>query len=170
MRQIASKLPRYLYHATSILNLEKILTQKILIPIGKRINGYDEDTISLSDMLTDYTPFYGDIVIEFKANNLFKKNEIYPYVYEIDESNPEFYDMPFWESEWRAKDVRFDYSDINKIYLINTPILLSAISLLKEKRIKFEIIDEKNLPSFPESYLIKRYKERMKIKKEMEGS
>lgn len=163
------KIPKYLYHATSIVNLDKILTQKVLAPLGKRINGYDEDTISLSDILSDYTPFYGDVIIEFKAKNLFKKNRIYPYEYEVDESDPEFFDMPFWEAEWRAKNIKFDYSDINKIYFVNPPILLSSIRILQNKKTKFEIIDEKRLPSFSENYLIEKYKERMKMKKSMEA-
>jgi len=162
------KLPKYLYHATSVVNLENILTHKILAPIGKRINGYDEDTISLSDILTDYTQFYGDVVIEFKTNNIFKKNDVYPYEYGIDEDNPEFYDMPFWEAEWRARSIKFDYSYINKIYFVNCPIPLSMIRILSDKQIKFEIIEEKNLPSFSESLLIEKYRERMEIKKEME--
>ncbi|MGC8979666.1 hypothetical protein [Caldisericum sp.] len=163
MRQKKNKLPKYLYHATSFVNLGEILEQKILAPVEKRINGYDEDSISLSDMLTDYTPFYGDVVIEFRTINLFKKNEIYPFDYGIDESYPEFYDMPFWEAEWRAKSVKFDYHDINKIYFINQPVLISPIRILQEKKIKFEIISEKDLRSFSDAYYIKKYGERLKI-------
>jgi hypothetical protein len=154
--------PEYLYQATNRINLESIIEKKLLVPIGKRINGYDENTISLSDILTDYTPFYGDVVLEFKADNLFKKNKIYPRRYEINENGPEFLEMPFWEAEWRAKMVKFSYSDINMVYFLAEP-LLSNIGLLRDKNISFGIIYEKKLPSYPEIYLIERYREQIKM-------
>lgn len=157
-------IPEYLYHATRQLNLESILVKKCLAPIGKRINGYDEDTISLSDILTDYVIHYGDAVIKFRAQELFEKNKIYPYNYGINENDPEFYNMPFWESEWRAKGIRFDYSEIDKIYLISHP-LLTTIKVLKDKNIMFKVISPSNLPSYSEKFLVKKYKERIKIAK-----
>ena len=43
-------IPKYLYHATSVDNFSDIIKDKILIPKGKRINGLDEDTVSLFDI------------------------------------------------------------------------------------------------------------------------
>jgi hypothetical protein len=150
------------YHVTSIGNLITILKEKVLIPKGERINGYDEDTISFSDILNDYATFYGNAIIEFVAKQLIRKNEIYPYKYDVDENSKDFYDMPFWETEWRGKQVKFDYNDINKIYFLDVP-LLSISKLLHENGVKFKIISEKDLPSFSESYFMEKYRERMKI-------
>ena len=151
---------KYLYHTTSVRNLIAILKEKRLYPKGERINGYDEETISFSDILSDYTVFYGDVIIEFIAESLFKKNNIYPYKYEVNENSKDFYDMPFWEAEWRAKEVSFDYNDINQICFL-TPPLLTLSEFLKENNIKYKQIEEKDLPSFPEEFFIKRYKERV---------
>ncbi len=158
------KYPEYLYHTTSIRNFITILKEKRLCPKGGRINGYDEETISFSDILSDYTAFYGDCIIEFIAESLCKKNNIYPYKYEVDENSKDFYDMPFWEAEWRTKEVSFDYNDINQIYFL-TPPLLTLSEFLKEKNIKYKQIEERDLPSFPEEFFIKRYKERLKGRK-----
>jgi len=154
-------LPKYLYHATSQINLISLLEKKFLAPIGKRINGYDEDTVSMCDILSDYVPFYGDCVIEFKADSLFKRNKIYPYKYDIDESNPEFYDLPFWEAEWRAQKVQFIYFDISRIYFLAPP-LLKIVRFLKKNDINYTIIKESDLPSYSEDYLIERYKKRIR--------
>lgn len=156
-------MPQYLYHATRMTTLLGILEDKVLIAKGERINGYDEDTISLSDILSDYIIFYGDVVMEFIATNLFRKNRIYPYVYGMEEDNPDFYDMPFWESEWRAKEVVFEYFDINKIYFFTAP-LLSVKGLLRDKGIELEIVNVKDLQSYDEAHLIERYKERIKMR------
>jgi len=144
-----------------------IIRDKILLPKGKRINGFDEDTVSLFDILSRWVEHYGHIIIEFKANQLFTKNKIYPYNYGIDENDPEFYDMPFWETEWRAKTIRFNYSDINKIYIIENNFLslsnkIETTNLLIEKGIKFKTIKIADLPDYPESYFIQKYKERIK--------
>ncbi|MCD6171889.1 MAG: hypothetical protein J7J36_05720, partial [Thermoplasmata archaeon] len=111
--------------------------------------------------LSDYVPFYGDCVIEFKADSLFKKNKICPYKYDIEESNPEFYDLPFWEAEWRAKKIQFIYSDISKIYFLDIP-LLKIIKFLKKNDINYTIIKESDLPPYSENYLIERYKKRIR--------
>jgi len=155
-----NNLPKYLYHATSMSNLIAILKEKILIPKGKRINGYVEDTVSFLDILNDYMVFYGDIIIEFFGKNLIRKNSIYPHDYGLKETDPGFYDMPFWEAEWKGKEIKFEYEDINKIYFLEPP-LLSIVNILLDNKIKFEIISEKDLPRFSEEYYIMKYKERI---------
>lgn len=72
--------------------------------------------------------------------------------------------MPFWEAEWRIKEVSFDYNDINQIYFL-TPPLLTLSEFLKEKNIKYKQIEKRDLPSFPEEFFIKRHKERLKGRK-----
>ncbi|GEM_PF-4092162 len=149
--------PKYLYHATSLSNLIAILEEKVFTPKGRRISGYDEDTISFSDILSDYLSFYGDVIIELSARRLMEKNKIYPYRYDVEENSQDFYDMPFWEAEWRGKNVKFEYSDVNKIYFLDLP-LLSITKFLHENKIEFEIISKEDLPSYSEEYYIEKYK------------
>ncbi|MCM8785800.1 MAG: hypothetical protein NC899_06150 [Candidatus Omnitrophica bacterium] len=162
--------PKYLYHATSVDNFSEIIKDRILIPKGKRINGLDEDTVSLFDVLSRWVEHYGHIIIEFKASQIFIKNKIYPYNYGINEDDPEFYDLPFWEAEWRAKKVKFDYHDINKTYIIEDNFLstvdkINIIKILIEKNIKFKVIKIADLTNYSENYFIRKYKERINLSK-----
>lgn len=143
-------------------NFISILKEKSLIPKGERIGGYNEETVSFSEILSDYLMFYGNVIIEFITKRLLIKNEIYFYKYEVDDDSDDFYDMPFWEAEWRAKEVKFEYKDINKIYFL-IPHLLTINKFLQYKNIKFEVINPNDLLSYSEVFFINKYKERIKL-------
>lgn len=156
---------KFLYHSTSCFNLISILkTCTIMQNAGHKIAGYDEDFVSVSDILSQYLPIiFGNNIIEFKAKNLFMKNDLKPRTYNCKEND--FSDMPFEEAEWISNKIIFSYKDINRIICI--PLFLTEKSNLKDvccsKGIRLEYINsEKELPDYNLDFFINAYKERIK--------
>jgi len=155
----------FLYHATSYSNLALILDKCFLTQnVGHKIGGYDEDFISVSDILSQCLPvLFGNNIIEFKSKNLFRKNKLHPRIYACSEED--FKDMPFEEAEWISKKIIFTYKDINRIICI--PHLFTEKTILKEicakKNIKIEYLkSEKKLPDYNLNFFINAYYNRIK--------
>lgn len=156
---------KFLYHSTSYFNLVPILeTCYIKQNVGHRIAGYDGNFVSVSDILSQYLAIiFGNNIIEFKAKNLFGKNNLKPRIYDCTETD--FNDMPFEEAEWISDKIKFSYKDINRIICI--PMFLTEKSNLKDvccsKGIRLEYINSaEKLPNYNLDFFVNAYKERIK--------
>lgn len=157
-----------LYHSTNQENLLSILrTKRLIANQGERIGGINFDYIYMSDLYHKYLSIiFGSVIIQFKTDTLFVKNNISPTVY--DESNQEdFLSMPFEESEWSSKEVVFDYEDIEKIIFVisdtNDGEIAGVIdSIMEDEDISKDWVVQTKMPDYPYEFCLQRYRERIK--------
>ncbi|ODS35385.1 hypothetical protein BEH94_00625 [Candidatus Altiarchaeales archaeon WOR_SM1_SCG] len=167
---------KHFYHLTTFNNTLGILEKKVLIP-GR--GEYDEKQVCIADFLSQYLEDFGNVCFEFNFENLFAKNYIYPFDYEIEEQYfylPDgFPAMPFWECEWQSERVEFEYNDINKMILFSNELhseeIKSIADMLNHLDIAYKIMDFSELPEPDFEFFIRRYlKRKLMFTRQNEGN
>mgnify|MGYP001289206434 CR=1 FL=1 len=151
-----SKLPAVFYHTTFIENVFLILNkQKIIANKGRSICKEKNGLVSLSDRITKgIIEFFGNVILEFDAISLYKKNKlIVPKNYGSSSDIIKYDEVPLFENEWFIRDeLKFDLKDINKVLLITNwefrireSSFKDVIKLLKSRDIEYIFLSERSL-------------------------
>ncbi|HBE45253.1 MAG TPA: hypothetical protein DDW17_07370 [Deltaproteobacteria bacterium] len=156
LRWEKAKLPQVFYHTTFIDNVPLILEeQRIIANKGNSICQSKNRFISLSDRITKgIIEFFGNVILEFDAISLYKKNRlIVPKNYGSSSDIRKYDEVPLFENEWFIRDeLKFDLQDINKVLLITNwkfgireSSFKGVIKLLKSRDIEYIFLSERSL-------------------------
>jgi len=122
LRWEKSNLPTVFYHTTFAENVPLILEeQKIIANKGESICKEKNGLVSLSDRITKgIVEFFGNVVFEFNAVSIYRKNKSITPKSCGSSSNIRRYDeVPLFENEWVvSKELKFSLQDINEVLLI----------------------------------------------------
>ncbi len=150
-----SNLPIVFYHTTFVENAPLILKeQKIIANKGESICREKNGLVSLSDRITKgIVEFFGNVVFEFDAVSLYKKNKlIVPKNCGSSSDIRKYDEMPLFENEWVIpKELKFDLADINKVLLITSryfkeSAFKNVVKASKNKGIEHIFLSERSLP------------------------
>lgn len=127
----------------------------------------EKETVSLSDRLTKgIVEFFGNVVFEFDALSLYKKNRlIMPTKYGSSSNIEKYGGVPLFKNEWTSpKEVKFQKKDIRRVLFITSRNFKESkfkniAKKLKELNIQYDYWSEIYLPylrvSDFNSYLIR---------------
>lgn len=147
-----SRLPPVFYHTTFVENMPLILEeQKIIANKGGSICQEKNGLISLSDRITKgIVEFFGNVVFEFDAVSIYRKNKsITPKSYGSSSNIRKYDEVPLFENEWAVpKELKFSLEDINKVLLITNrnfreSAFENAAKALKSKGVEYIFLSER---------------------------
>lgn len=146
------ELPVVFYHTTFVENAPLILKeQKIVANKGGSICQEKNGLVSLSDRITKgIVEFFGNVVFEFDAVSIYRKNKsITPKSYGSSSNIRKYDEVPLFENEWVVpKELKFSLEDINKVLLITNrnfreSAFENAAKALKSKGVEYIFLSER---------------------------
>jgi hypothetical protein len=149
-----SHLPVVFYHTTFIENAPLILKeQRIIANKGESICKEKNGLVSLSDRITKGNiEFFGNVVFEFDALSIYRKNRlIAPKNYGSSSNIKKYDEIPLFENEWVIhKELKFDLADINEMLFIMSknyrePAFKDIVEVLKNNGIEYIFLPERSL-------------------------
>lgn len=147
-----SNLPVVFYHTTFVENVPLIVKeQRITANKGESICKEKNGLVSLSDRITKgIVEFFGNVVFEFDAVSIYRKNKsITPKSYGSSSNIRKYDEVPLFENEWVApKELKFSLEDINKVLLITNrnfreSAFENAAKALKSKGVEYIFLSER---------------------------
>ena len=148
----SAKLPVVFYHTTFIENALLILKeQKIIANKGNSICKEKNGQVSLSDRITKgIVEFFGNVIFEFDAISLYRKNKsIAPKYYGGSSDIKNYDEAPLFENEWNIpNELKFDLEDINRLLLITSRhfkelSFKDVVKALRSRRIEYSFLSER---------------------------
>jgi len=147
-----SRLPPVFYHTTFVENVPLILKeQRIIANKGESICKEKNELVSLSDRITKgIVEFFGNVIFEFDAISLYRKNKSIAPKYYGGSSDIKNYDKaPLFENEWNIpNELKFDLEDINRVLLITSRhfrelSFKDVVKALRSRRIEYSFLSER---------------------------
>lgn len=149
-----SNLPPIFYHTTFVENVPLILKdQKIIANKGESICKDKNGLVFLSDRITKgIVEFFGNVVFEFDALPIYRKNRlIAPKNYGSSSNIRKYDEVPLFENEWVIpKELKFDLADINEMLFIMSKnyresAFKDIVEVLKNNGIEYIFLPERSL-------------------------
>lgn len=163
-----AKLPPVFYHTTFIENTPLILKErKITANKGESICKEKNGLVSLSDRITKgIVEFFGNVVFEFDAVSIYKKNEsIAPKNYGNSIDIRKYDEVPLFENEWVIpNELRFELADINRVIIVTSKnfkesVFKNVVKAIRSKGINYIFLSERqfsdNIVTDMTSYLLR---------------
>lgn len=162
-----SDLPVVFYHTTFVENVPSIIKeQRIIANKGESICKAKNGLVSLSDRMTKgIVEFFGNIVFEFDAVSLYRKNKLLAPQHWGSNIKKLYDEVPLFENEWViSKELKFELANINKVLLITSRNLKESafrgvIKALKGNGVEYTFLSERwlldNMVTDMRNYLIR---------------
>lgn len=149
-----AKLPPVFYHTTFIKNTPLILNErKIIANKGESICKEKNGLVSLSDRITKgIVEFFGNVVFEFDAVSIYRKNElIAPKNYGSSSDIRKYDEIPLFENEWVIpNELRFELVDIHRVIIVTSrsfkeSAFKNVVKAIRSKGINYIYLSERQL-------------------------